>query len=112
MARKTKTELLTSPVPPDELVTVPRAALLALLEAAHWPFIWSRIPRGMGRAKTMVRTTERLKELKTRLGLAEVAAHPFPLDPTRFLESLAQQEAQGSPAMNPPKTVQVCRLAS
>ena len=103
MARKTKTQLLTSPIPPDELVTVPRAALQALLEAAYWPFIWSRIPQGFGTAKTQARCRERLVELRERMGVAEIAAHPFPLDPARFLEALAHQEAQGSPALCPPK---------
>lgn len=105
MARKTKTELLTTPIPAEEMIIVPRAALQALLEIAHWPHIWSRIPPGIQLPETTRRTRARLVELKERMGKAEVAAHPFPLNCEKFLESLAQQEAQGSPALCPPKKV-------
>jgi hypothetical protein len=103
MARKTKTETLAAPIPLEEVVTVPRAALQALLEAAYFPFIWRRIPEGLGWPKTNQRTRDRQKEIRDRLGVAEVAAHPFPLDQAKFLEALAQQEANGSPALCPPK---------
>ncbi|WP_243301286.1 hypothetical protein [Geothrix oryzisoli] len=48
MARKSKTEILTAPIPADEVVTVPRAALQALAEWAYPVFsfdrIWSKLP--------------------------------------------------------------------
>src|SRR5512133_2572193 len=48
MARKTKTELLTAPIPAEDLITVPRAALQALAEWAYplfaWDRIWSKLP--------------------------------------------------------------------
>jgi hypothetical protein len=48
MALKTNPELPTATLPPDEFVTVPRAALQALAEWAYpvfgWDRIWSKLP--------------------------------------------------------------------
>jgi hypothetical protein len=113
MARKTKTELLTAPIPSDELVTVPRAALQALAEWAYpvfaWGRIWSKIPAKNPRASIhddlhSQLEQERMGFLKSIFWQAQQEAirREIAMDPTRgyggspslelFMECVAEMD--------------------